>query len=91
MSPHMLAARCTGLSAHHGPPCAARGSGSRTLSACTVSGATVAGCASCSHMWPPLLPAGYDGTAYVEHCPIRAGSSFTYRFRVDEPPGTYMW
>lgn len=33
----------------------------------------------------------YDGTAYVEHCPIRAGSSFTYRFRVDEPPGTYMW
>lgn len=39
----------------------------------------------------PRMPAGYDGTAYVEHCPIRAGTSFTYRFRVDEPPGTYMW
>lgn len=29
----------------------------------------------------------YDGVPYVHQCPIAAGSSFTYRFRVSDPPG----
>jgi len=33
----------------------------------------------------------YDGTAYVAQCPIKPGKSFTYRFMVDETPGTYWW
>lgn len=32
-----------------------------------------------------------DGTKYVSQCPIPGGSSFTYRFRVNEMPGTYFW
>ncbi len=32
-----------------------------------------------------------DGTPYLTQCPIAAGTSFTYSFRVDEMPGTYIW
>lgn len=28
---------------------------------------------------------------YVSQCPIPAGSSFTYKFKVNEMPGTYFW
>lgn len=33
----------------------------------------------------------FDGTAYVSQCPIYSGKGFTYRFIVDEMPGTYFW
>lgn len=28
---------------------------------------------------------------YVSQCPIAPGSSFTYKFQVNEMPGTYFW
>ncbi|KAK9792751.1 hypothetical protein WJX73_006180 [Symbiochloris irregularis] len=33
----------------------------------------------------------YDGTNYGSQCPIKVGQSFTYRFPVNEPAGTYLW
>lgn len=33
----------------------------------------------------------FDGTAYVATCPIQIGENFTYRFQVNEIPGTYFW
>ena len=33
----------------------------------------------------------YDGTLYATQCPIAVGQSFTYRFPVNEPVGTYLW
>ncbi|KAL4433040.1 hypothetical protein ABPG77_006467 [Micractinium sp. CCAP 211/92] len=33
----------------------------------------------------------YDGVAYIESCPVAPGTSFTYRFQVNEMPGTYFW
>lgn len=33
----------------------------------------------------------YDGASFANQCPIPVGQNFTYRFRVDEVPGTYMW
>ncbi|KAK9837176.1 hypothetical protein WJX81_008696 [Elliptochloris bilobata] len=33
----------------------------------------------------------YDGVAYLHQCPITPGTNFTYRFTVDETPGTYWW
>eukprot|EP00884_Botryococcus_braunii_P009161 jgi/Botrbrau1/18246/Bobra.0844s0001.1 len=35
--------------------------------------------------------AWYDGVSYVTQCPIPYGQSMTYRFLVDETPGTYFW
>eukprot|EP00878_Enallax_costatus_P033800 GHUV01037365.1.p1 GENE.GHUV01037365.1~~GHUV01037365.1.p1 ORF type:complete len:432 (+),score=88.08 GHUV01037365.1:181-1476(+) len=32
-----------------------------------------------------------DGTKYISQCPIARGSSFTYKFQVNEMPGTYFW
>lgn len=32
-----------------------------------------------------------DGVAYITQCPIAQGSSFTYRFQVNDVPGTYLW
>ncbi|KAF8065871.1 L-ascorbate oxidase [Scenedesmus sp. PABB004] len=32
-----------------------------------------------------------DGTRYVSQCPIARGASFTYKFQVNEMPGTYFW
>ena len=29
----------------------------------------------------------YDGVSSVESCPVLPGTSFTYRFQVNEPPG----
>ena len=33
----------------------------------------------------------YDGAAYVNQCPIQHGERWTYKFVVDEMPGTYFW
>eukprot|EP00775_Hariotina_reticulata_P007423 gene7423-7632_t len=33
----------------------------------------------------------YDGTKGVSQCPIAPGTSFTYRFKIDEMPGTYFY
>ncbi|KAK9907756.1 hypothetical protein WJX75_009340 [Coccomyxa subellipsoidea] len=33
----------------------------------------------------------YDGVGYLAQCPIQAGTNFTYRFQVNEQPGTYFW
>ncbi|CAL8462933.1 g2467 [Coccomyxa elongata] len=33
----------------------------------------------------------YDGVGYLAQCPIQAGTNFTYRFQVNEEPGTYFW
>lgn len=33
----------------------------------------------------------YDGAAFVNQCPILKGSRWTYRFVVNEFPGTYFW
>ena len=32
-----------------------------------------------------------DGAAYVTQCPITPGTNFTYRFLVNEQPGTYLY
>jgi L-ascorbate oxidase len=32
-----------------------------------------------------------DGSKFISQCPIPAGSSFTYKFQVNEMPGTYFW
>ena len=54
----------------------------------------------------PLIPGGitihwhgfsmmnnswYDGAAFINQCPVQPGQKFTYKFIVDEIPGTYMW
>ncbi|KAG1675974.1 hypothetical protein FOA52_014218 [Chlamydomonas sp. UWO 241] len=41
------------------------------------------------YMWGDA--AWYDGASYVTQCPIVQGTNFTYQFRVDEAPGTYLW
>eukprot|EP00877_Chromochloris_zofingiensis_P002265 jgi/Chrzof1/12039/Cz06g19030.t1 len=33
----------------------------------------------------------YDGAAYTSQCPISKESSFTYKFKVNEAPGSYLW
>lgn len=33
----------------------------------------------------------YDGAAFVNMCPVQSGQNFTYRFPVNEIPGTYIW
>ncbi|GAB4813291.1 hypothetical protein N2152v2_000337 [Parachlorella kessleri] len=33
----------------------------------------------------------YDGVSYASQCPIPPGGNMTYRFQVNEPPGTYVW
>lgn len=32
-----------------------------------------------------------DGVSYVTACPLKSGQEFVYQFRVDDPPGSYMW
>lgn len=33
----------------------------------------------------------YDGASFINSCPIQRDHSFTYRFVVNEMPGSYMW
>ncbi|GAX80694.1 hypothetical protein CEUSTIGMA_g8129.t1 [Chlamydomonas eustigma] len=33
----------------------------------------------------------YDGTPYIMQCPIAIDRTFTYKFLVNEIPGTYIW
>lgn len=33
----------------------------------------------------------YDGVGFLNACPVQANHTFTYRFIVDEIPGTYLW
>ena len=33
----------------------------------------------------------FDGAAFINICPVQSGQSFTYRFQVNEIPGTYIW
>lgn len=32
-----------------------------------------------------------DGVAFISQCPLEIGSSYTYTFTVNDPPGTYWW
>ena len=41
------------------------------------------------YMWNQA--AWMDGAAYLTQCPISPGANFTYRFLVNEQPGTYIW
>ncbi|KXZ44185.1 hypothetical protein GPECTOR_71g546 [Gonium pectorale] len=41
------------------------------------------------HMGGPA--AWFDGASYISLCPITAGSTYTYQFKVNDPPGTYLW
>lgn len=43
------------------------------------------------HGWDMRGVPWYDGTAYVEVCPIPSGKKWTVRFQVNEMPGTYFW
>ncbi|KAL3136665.1 hypothetical protein ABBQ38_005906 [Trebouxia sp. C0009 RCD-2024] len=33
----------------------------------------------------------YDGTGRITQCPIAPGTNFTYKFQVNEQPGSYFW
>jgi L-ascorbate oxidase len=33
----------------------------------------------------------YDGASFINQCPVQSGQRFTYKFIVDEIPGTYLW
>ncbi|KAL3145498.1 hypothetical protein ABBQ32_003322 [Trebouxia sp. C0010 RCD-2024] len=33
----------------------------------------------------------YDGTGRITQCPIAPGTNFTYKFQVNEQPGSYIW
>ncbi|PNW88481.1 hypothetical protein CHLRE_01g031500v5 [Chlamydomonas reinhardtii] len=32
-----------------------------------------------------------DGVSYIGLCPVAPGSSYQYEFKVNDPPGTYLW
>ena len=43
------------------------------------------------HWHGVTVPNGMDGVPYVTQDPVMPGASFTYRFTVKDPPGTYLY